>query len=799
MRTWLPGDTVRIRDRTWRILHTRRDHTIVRFDVENRSGRRTFLAPFDRPAPIDRVRWSRVRRQQARARLAGMVGRTSSVRSLASAADAALTILAYQLEPALAMVHGRRRVLIADEVGLGKTIQAGLIAAETLHRDPSARVLLVVPATLRAQWIGELSDRFHLTCHTADRDSLDSYARRIGFDESPWRRAGIWIASLDFLKQPHVLDALPLEPWDLAVIDEAHGACGDSERYRAAAAIGRRSRRLVALTATPHSGDDQRFARLTRLGELPGIDDELAVFRRTRADVGLAAHRKVRWLGVHLSNAERRVLHVLGEYERAVTHAAGERRRDAALLLLSVFRKRALSTMAALTLSIERRLAVLDAAAPESEEWRQPHLWPAGDDADADDAGDWRALGCDVGIDEHRERPWLRRLLGLAREASRHESKLAAVARMLARTREPVVLFTEFRHSLQAAAKRLERVRSIAIVHGGLAVAESARELERFRAGDASVLLATDVAGQGLNLQNRARWVISLELPWNPARLEQRAGRVDRIGQSRPVRQTMLIARHEMEGGLLSHLARRAMSARRALGADVLPVAPDERSVADALFAADRARPPSLELAGPAIAVSRQWTRAAAAEARRLVRARALIGRWRAPAGASGTGRWKARAVLPALQATGGTLIVYRVPLIDRLGAVVEQHIVTLRVRESWVRIRQDSGRLGALSRRAALSAVARARRAGRLLARVTARNIAVERAIGAALLETSARGGQPQPGLFDRRFDRELARASSAAGAIDAQLRLHIARHDARTVIEVGRPVLVMAIDSRS
>jgi hypothetical protein len=155
--------------------------------------------------------------------------------------------------------------------------------------------------------------------------------------------------------------------------------------------------------------------------------------------------------------------------------------------------------------------------------------------------------------------------------------------------------------------------------------------------------------------------------------------------------------------------------------------------------------------------------------------------------------------VLPALQATGGTLIVYRVPLIDRLGAVVEQHIVTLRVRESWVRIRQDSGRLGALSRRAALSAVARARRAGRLLARVTARNIAVERAIGAALLETSARGGQPQPGLFDRRFDRELARASSAAGAIDAQLRLHIARHDARTVIEVGRPVLVMAIDSRS
>jgi hypothetical protein len=552
----------------------------------------------------------------------------------------------------------------------------------------------------------------------------------------------------------------------------------------------------VLLTATPHSGDDERFARLSTLGELRGIADELVVFRRTRADVGIVSNRRVRWLGVRLSASETRVLHVLGDYERAVMQAAGERRRTAALLLLSVFRKRALSTMAALSLSVARRLAARDAGrAPAREEWRQPHLWPAGDEAEADDAGDWQALGGDVGIDVQRERPWLRRLLHLAHEAARHESKAAAVVRLVARTREPVVLFTEFRHSLESVAKRLEATRRLAIVHGGLTAADTARELERFGCGDASVLLATDVAGQGLNLQHRARWVISLELPWNPARLEQRAGRVDRIGQRRPARMTVLMARHEMEAGLLSHLAKRAMSARRAMGVEALPAAPDERLVAQALIARDRTA--SLESAAPAAPVSRHWTRAAAAEARRLIRARALIGRWRAPAGASGGGRWTSRTALPALQTTA-TLIVYRVPLIDSIGSVIEQRLAVLRVPESWSAIRRDPRRLRVLSGIAARTVASRARRVGRFVSGLAIRDIDVERALAAAAIESCSHV-KPQPGLFDRRLDREMARASSAAEAIDAQLRHRIAQHEGRRIIDVGRPLLVMAIERRS
>ena len=140
--------------------------------------------------------------------------------------------------------------------------------------------------------------------------------------------------------------------------------------------------------------------------------------------------------------------------------------------------------------------------------------------------------------------------------------------RLVGRAREPIVVFTEFRHSLQALQRRLEGRHALAVLHGGQTQAEATLELERFTCGRATVLLATDVAAQGLNLQMRSRWVIAFELPWNPMRLEQRAGRVDRIGQQRAARLTVLIARHQAETGLLANLARRTLTARRVLGED---------------------------------------------------------------------------------------------------------------------------------------------------------------------------------------------------------------------------------------
>jgi superfamily II DNA or RNA helicase len=205
----------------------------------------------------------------------------------------------------MAMLAGRSRVLIADEVGLGKTVQAGLVIAELSRRDIALRIIVLAPAALREQWTDELRQRFRLPCLAADRAGLDALSRTGAFGDNPWQRSGIWIASPDFLKQQHVAAALPHDPWDLVVIDEAHAVCGESDRYEVVSQLAARSRRVLLLTATPHGGDEARFNRLVGLGKagLEADDERLTVFRRTRMEIGGRPKRRVRWHLVTLSGA----------------------------------------------------------------------------------------------------------------------------------------------------------------------------------------------------------------------------------------------------------------------------------------------------------------------------------------------------------------------------------------------------------------------------------------------------------------------------------------------------------------
>ena len=200
-------------------------------------------------------------------------------------------------------------------------------------------------------------------------------------------------------------------------------------------------------------------------------------------------------------------------------------------------------------------------------------------------------------------------------------------------------MFTEYRDSLDAVQRRLHIGRAISVLHGSQDHAERRAHLRRFLDGDASVLLATDVAGQGLNLQSRAHWVVSLELPWNPARLEQRLGRVDRIGQTGVPHLTMLVARHRSETGHLQHLAKRVLTARRSFADDALAsLMPAEATVRDALLQSrvlpnppEAVRRPQMSLP-TTMSASFGWThwrRRALVVARAIVRRRALCRRWR--------------------------------------------------------------------------------------------------------------------------------------------------------------------------
>ena len=164
-----PGELISIRQHRWRVERAHRSGDIVRIDVADDDRRLTFLAPIDRPSTIEpRSRWQRASRSRAFARLAGLFSHATSARIPAAAIDADVLLLPYQLEPTIALINGVRRILIADDVGLGKTIQAGLAIAELRRRRGGLRALVLAPASLRRQWANELRSRFAITATMAD-------------------------------------------------------------------------------------------------------------------------------------------------------------------------------------------------------------------------------------------------------------------------------------------------------------------------------------------------------------------------------------------------------------------------------------------------------------------------------------------------------------------------------------------------------------------------------------------------------------------------------------------------------
>ena len=524
----------------------------------NPPARQALLWPFDRPiaaAQGPRVKTVRLRSWAATigAAFAGVLDPLTP-----RARSSAATILPYQLAPAVAMAGGASRLLLADEVGLGKTIQAGWIIADLIGREPSARILVSVPAGIRRQWQAELSARFSIQAIDVDARWLRRMVADIPAGVSPWAAPGVYLGSVDFLKRGDVATSLHADVWDLLVVDEAHTATSPTERYTSLAAVAARSRRVVTITATPFSGDTAGFSSMTALGAAPG-DPPPLMFRRSREDVGDPRRRRHRFAGVRITRAEARLQRLLERYSGDVWRDAPAG-AEGARLAVTILRKRALSSAAAAARSLRRRLDLLSgqgiAAGP-----RQLPLFDDDDDA-ADDLSD-AALSAPGLADATLERRWLTTLVQAADAAADVDSKERYLLRLLNRARpEPVIVFTEYRDTLVQLAAALPPSLQL---HGGLPASERAAVQARFN-DTGGLLLATDAAAEGLNLQRRCRIVVNYELPWNPARLEQRIGRVDRIGQQRAVHAITLVARDTAEDLVIANLARRLARVVSTLG-----------------------------------------------------------------------------------------------------------------------------------------------------------------------------------------------------------------------------------------
>ncbi len=470
---------------------------------------------------------------------------------LREAAGAAIDILPFQLEPALALITGRAsRFLLADEVGLGKTIQAGLMLAELRRRGWCERALILTPSGLRKQWADELHRRFDIPATVVDSAALSARASSLPLDVNPWAVERVLITSIDFIKQPEVLRGLRSEVWDLLIVDEAHQASAASLRYDAARALASRSRHVVLLTATPHAGDEPAYRALCELGRLDEADP-IILFRRTRHQAALPRTRRVHLLRVRLAAEAIEMHRVLAAYVARlwqIAHATGRHEVQLAAMVLS---KRAFSSAGSLASSVERRLAAISGLLPIPSQPALPF------DVDADCA-DEAPLPVGPAFDcPSEEEAALRELLNAAKRAQRDEDKLRVLRTLLRRVREPVIVFTEYRDTLERLELAFGNSRKTAVLHGGQTQQERRDAVEAFTSGLADLLLATDAGAKGLNLQSRCRLVVNLELPWNPIRLEQRIGRVDRIGQSRTVHAINLFADGTAESTVLAALLRR--------------------------------------------------------------------------------------------------------------------------------------------------------------------------------------------------------------------------------------------------
>ncbi|MFO1025471.1 MAG: helicase-related protein, partial [Acetobacteraceae bacterium] len=544
-----------------------------------------------------------------------------------------LTIEPYQLVPlrrALDMV--RPRLLLADGVGLGKTIQAGLIVAELLVRRRAHRVLVVAPpGPLLRQWEQEMRIRFGLR-FTVLADAAGLRLARVGLElgSNVFQTTALCLTSLDFAKQDHVLAELERASWDLVIIDEAHhcvaGSADDSRRRRLAEVLARRSDGLLLLTATPHDGHDPHFASLIELldpalvdaeGRLAGNAYRRHVVRRLKSHIrdprtGLPMFRErvVLPVRIDLTDAPAALA-----FHQALTDLVAPRLRrsakgrlDDALAFVSLL-KRSLSSIAA-CLSTLRVVAARYGRTSGPRGQRQPALraWrnrlarfgvldPAGEATLADLEAEEMAASLDG-----ETASGLASLIRLGEKALPHDPKFAALLReiRLIRLAEPganVLVYTEYADSQVAAVEALQALGSTILTIGG-ADSETDRTRAAYRCAheDNIVLVSTDSLAEGLNLQARCHHLIHLDLPYNPNRLEQRNGRIDRYGQRLDPQIRYLYLANTFEDRLLLHLIGKYEKARACLSVmpDTLGVTAPAGSLHEPLVAGFAENGPTL-------------------------------------------------------------------------------------------------------------------------------------------------------------------------------------------------------------
>lgn len=519
----------------------------------------------------------------------------------------------YQLDPLVrALQMPRVSLLIADDVGLGKTIEAGLVAQELVLRHRARRILIICPAGLQVQWREQMRDKFGLGFKILDSQAMRDLRRERGIHVNPWGHHPRLIVSMDWVKMTRPMhlfrqavrraDGRMLPRWgDLLILDEAHNVSPSgtanwvkaSDRTRAIREIVNHFEHRLFLTATPHDGyqvsftallemlDGQRFARgvMPDPGQLHGAagpDGRRqvgALVRRMKSELkknwdgtSRFPDRKIHPIEVDYSENERELHQLLEKYANAREADPNTTGGFATGFVLKTLKKRLFSSSRAFLSTFEKHVERVSGARPAvatEHDKLQPlkrFLRRAEEERSADDDEAEEELDEAVAVATERldplrteQREMLKALRRLAASAAnRADAKVTALVEWLNThirpdgqwTDERVIIFTEYRTTQQYLHQHLANLGfatdgRLQLMYGGMPLEQREKIKQAFQAhpsesgAEVRILLATDTASEGIDLQNWCSKLIHVEIPWNPNVLEQRNGRIDRYGQQR--------------------------------------------------------------------------------------------------------------------------------------------------------------------------------------------------------------------------------------------------------------------------
>lgn len=498
------------------------------------------------------------------------------------------------------------RYILADEVGLGKTIEAGMIIKELKARGLVRRVLVVCPTGLVTQWAAEMQEKFHEKFHVILPSDYDTIKRLTDSDDvygqydqviSPMdsikpieRHAGWTDEKVEQYNEERIYSIIN-SGWDLIVIDEAHRVAGSTSevaRYKLGYLLAQASPYLLLLSATPHNGKTEPFLRLVRLLDEDAFPNTKSIVKEQVAPYLIRTEKReaidnngnllfknrvthlieMNWDARHTMQRElyKRVsAYVAKTYNKAMRN---KKKNMCLIFLLIIMQRMVTSSTAAIKSSLERRLDILKNQETRFNSMKEEDI----SELDIEE-GDEDALKA-VSLNNDEEIAELEELIAIAKQAeyqytdAKVEKLTDTIDSLLQRDREQkVIVFTEF-VATQTYLKRLLETKgySVSILNGTMSIEERDAAVAEFRQ-KSNIFISTDAGGEGLNLQF-ANIIINYDLPWNPMKIEQRCGRADRIGQKRDVHIYNFILRDTVESRVREVLEEKLSVILKEMGVD---------------------------------------------------------------------------------------------------------------------------------------------------------------------------------------------------------------------------------------